>query len=67
MGLSTRFLGVRHSLLKGELLKMVKGVVLIKDEKGEEKVYTKYIYERMKKAGRKITLLKEGLHRDDLL
>jgi hypothetical protein len=31
-----------------------KGIVLVKDESGNEKIYTKYIYLRMMKSGRKI-------------
>jgi len=43
-----------------------KGVVLIRDEEGNEKIYTKYIYLRMKNAGRKIELLKEALTVEEL-
>jgi hypothetical protein len=44
-----------------------KGVVLVRYEDGTEKILPKVTYLRMKKAGRKITLLKEGLHWSDLL
>lgn len=46
---------------------MVKGVVLIKDEEGKEKIYTKYVYLRMKKSGRKIELIKEALKVEELM
>jgi hypothetical protein len=37
-----------------------KGVVLVKMEDDQEKYYTKYIYLRMKKAGRNIELIAEA-------
>ena len=43
-----------------------KGVVLVRYENGEEKLLPKIAYLRMKKAGRKVTLLKEGSHWDSL-
>jgi len=43
-----------------------KGVVLVRYEDGTEKLLPKITYLRMKKAGRKITLLKEGSHYNDL-
>jgi hypothetical protein len=44
-----------------------KGVVLVRYENGNKVTLPKTVYLRMKKAGRKITLLKEGLHWNDLL
>jgi len=44
-----------------------KGVVLVRYEDGTKKTLTKAVYLRMKKSGRKIVLLKEGLHWEDLL
>jgi hypothetical protein len=43
-----------------------KGVVLVRYEDGTEKLLPKVAYLRMKKAGRKITLLKEGPHWNEL-
>jgi hypothetical protein len=43
-----------------------KGVVLVKYENGTEKLLPKIAYLRMKKAGRKVTLLKEGSHYNNL-
>ena len=43
-----------------------KGVALVRYEDGTEKLLPKIAYLRMKKAGRKITLLKEGSHFTDL-
>ena len=43
-----------------------KGVVLVKYEDGIEKVLPRITYLRMKKSGRNIVLLKEGLHWDEL-
>jgi hypothetical protein len=43
-----------------------KGVALVKYEDGKEKLVPKIAYLRMKKAGRKVTLLKEGSHYNDL-
>jgi hypothetical protein len=43
-----------------------KGVVLVRYEDGTEKLLPRITYLRMKKAGRKITLLKEGSHWNDL-
>jgi len=40
--------------------RIVKGVVLIKDEKGQEVYQTKYIYLRMKNAGRDVELIAEA-------
>jgi len=44
----------------------IKGVVLVRYEDGKEKLLPKIAYLRMKKAGRNITLLKEGSHFNDL-
>jgi hypothetical protein len=44
-----------------------KGVVLVRYEDGTKKTLTKAVYLRMKKSGRKIVLLKEALHWEDLL
>ena len=38
----------------------MKGIVLIRDEKGKESIQTKYIYLRMKNSGRKIDLIAEA-------
>jgi len=43
-----------------------KGVVLVRYEDGTEKLLPKITYLRMLKAGRKITLLKEGKHWNEL-
>jgi hypothetical protein len=43
-----------------------KGVVLVRYEDGREKILPKIAYLRMKKAGRQVILLKEGLHRNEL-
>jgi hypothetical protein len=43
-----------------------KGVALVKYEDGTEKMIPRVAYLKMKKAGRKVTLLKEGLHWKDL-
>jgi hypothetical protein len=43
-----------------------KGVVLVRYEDGTEKILPKVTYLRMKRARRKITLLKEGSHWSDL-
>ena len=43
-----------------------KGVVLVRDENGKEKIYTKYIYLRMKRSGRKIELIKEAKNWNEL-
>jgi hypothetical protein len=43
-----------------------KGVVLVRLENGKEVVQTKYIYLRMKHAGRKIELVKEAEHASEL-
>jgi len=48
-------------------IEKTKGVVLVRYEDGTKKTLQKAIYLKMKKSGRKITLLKEGLHWDDLL
>jgi len=45
----------------------IKGVVLVKYENGTKKILTKAVYLRMKNSGRKIVLLREGLHWEDLL
>lgn len=44
----------------------MKGVVLVKDEKGEKRIYTKYIYLRMKNSGRKIELIKQASKVEEL-
>jgi len=44
-----------------------KGVVLIRDEEGKQRIYTKYIYLRMKNSGRKIELIKEASKVEELL
>jgi hypothetical protein len=41
-------------------LSKIKGIVLIRDEKGKESIQTKYIYLRMKNSGRKIDLIVEA-------
>ncbi|MCL5876756.1 MAG: hypothetical protein M1540_02980 [Candidatus Bathyarchaeota archaeon] len=43
-----------------------KGVVLVRLENGEKVVQTKYIYLRMKNAGRKIEMIKEAEHASEL-
>jgi hypothetical protein len=43
-----------------------KGVALVRYENGKEILMPKIAYLRMKKAGRKVTLLKEGSHYNDL-
>ncbi|MEM3828476.1 MAG: hypothetical protein QXP36_04595 [Conexivisphaerales archaeon] len=43
-----------------------KGVVLVRYEDGTEKILPKITYLRMKKSGRRIILLKEGLHWNEL-
>lgn len=43
-----------------------KGVVLVRYEDGKEKILPKIAYLRMVEAGRKIILLKEGSHWEDL-
>ena len=48
-------------------IEKTKGVVLVKYEDGTNKILTKAVYLRMKKSGRKIVLLKEGLHWEELL
>ena len=47
-------------------MKSTKGVALVKMEDGQEKYYTKYIYLRMKKAGRNIELVAEAPTREEL-
>lgn len=37
-----------------------KGIVIVRLEDGREVVQTKYIYLRMKKAGRKVKIVKEA-------
>lgn len=44
-----------------------KGVVLVRLEDGKEVIYTKYIYLKMKKAGRNVVLLKEAKTIENLL
>ena len=44
----------------------VKGVVLVRYEDGTEKTLPKIAYLRMKQSGRKVVLLKEGLHWNEL-
>lgn len=43
-----------------------KGVVLVRYEDGTKKVIPEITYLRMKKSGRKLILLKEGLHWNEL-
>jgi hypothetical protein len=43
-----------------------KGVVLLRYEDGTEKILPRITYLRMKKSGRHIILLKEGLHWNEL-
>ena len=43
-----------------------KGVVLVRLENGKQVVHTKCIYLRMKKAGRKVELIKEAEHASEL-
>ncbi len=45
----------------------IRGVVLVKYENGTKKTLTKAVYLKMQRSGRKIILLKEGLHWEDLL
>lgn len=47
-------------------MKTTKGVALVKMEDGQEKYYTKYIYLRMKKAGRNIELVAEAPTKEEL-
>ena len=47
-------------------IKKNKGVVLVRYEDGTERILPKITYLRMKKAGRKIVLLKEGLRWEEL-
>jgi len=58
-----RFLGIVMPSERGE----IKGVVLVKYEDSTKKILTKAVYLRMKNSGRKIVLLREGLHWEDLL
>ena len=53
-------------VFKVSKIEKTKGVVLVRYEDGTEKILPKITYLRMKKAGRKIVLLKEGLHWGDL-
>ena len=46
--------------------KRVKGVALVRYEDGTEKMMPRVAYLKMKEAGRKVTLLKEGLRWEDL-
>jgi hypothetical protein len=46
----------------GSRIEHVKGVVLVRYGDGTEKILPKNTYLRMKNAGRKIVLLKEGQH-----
>ena len=43
-----------------------KGVVLVRLEDGREVIQTKYIYLKIKNAGRKISLIKEAKHANEL-
>ncbi|MDH5266838.1 MAG: hypothetical protein OEW62_04075 [Candidatus Bathyarchaeota archaeon] len=43
-----------------------KGIVLVKDESGNEKIYTRYIYLRMVKSGRKLELIHEAKNMKEL-
>jgi hypothetical protein len=69
--LITNFLFSEDTLLSWWEVKALKdeetkGVVLVRYADGTEKFLPKITYLRMKKAGRKITLLKEGSHYKDL-
>lgn len=44
-----------------------KGVVIVRLEDGREVVQTKYIYLRMKNAGRKVEMVKEASTKEELL
>jgi len=44
-----------------------KGVVLVRLEDGREVIYTKYIYLKMKKAGRNVKLVREAKTVEKLL
>ena len=65
------FLGVHYAerLRKKQVSKLekTKGVVLVRDENNERKTLPKTAYLRMIESGRKVVLLKEGLHWEDLL
>lgn len=43
-----------------------KGIVLVMSENGKEKIYTKYIYLKMIKSGRRIELLHEAKNMKEL-
>ena len=47
-------------------METIKGVCLVRMEDGQDKYYTKYIYLRMKKAGRKVKLIAEAPTREEL-
>ena len=56
-------------MIKGEKmgkLESIKGFAFIRLENSKEEIVPKNIYLKMISAGRKVTLLKEGLHWDEL-
>ena len=62
-----RFSDLSSLVIEVSKIEKTKGVVLVKYEDGTNKILTKAVYLRMKKSGRKIVLLKEGLHWEELL